>query len=429
VSEQLFQRARRSIVGGVNSPVRAFGSVNCPPLFAERGEGAFLFDADGKRHVDYVMSWGAIILGHAAPPVLEAIEDAASRGCGYGMSTGVEAELAELICQAVPSIELLRMVNSGTEAVMSAIRVARGFTGRSKVVKSEGGYHGHSDGLLAQAGSGLATLSLPASAGVTPTVASETLLARYNDLSSVEALFAQQGDDIACIVVEPVAGNMGVVPPANGFLPGLRQLCDDHGALLIFDEVITGFRLGWGGAQECFAVRPDLTTLGKIIGGGLPVGAFGGRRDVMERLAPLGDVYQAGTLSGNPVVVSAGLAALTELQRRDPYTQLVQAATDLTAACKQAADDAGVPLQIGQVGGMFTLFFADQPVTDYASARRASADRYATFFRSLLQDGLLLPPSQWESCFLSVPHLDAEIHGATLQAIKNALKVVASQCG
>ena len=420
ISRQLFKRAQRAIPGGVNSPVRAFKAVELPPLFAERGEGQYLFDADGNRYLDFLMSWGAIILGHAHEEITDAIVQASIRGTGYGLSTAIEAELAETIKDAFPSIESLRLVNSGTEAVMSAVRLARGFTGRNKVLKFEGGYHGHSDGLLAKAGSGLATFGIPASAGVPATFTAETLVARFNDPASVTALCQAHSDDLACILVEPVAGNMGVVPPEPGFLEGLRAACDHTGALLIFDEVITGFRLAWGGAQERYGIAADLTTLGKIIGGGLPVGAFGGRKKIMDKLAPQGDVYQAGTLSGNPVVVAAGLAVLKTLRRLKPYKELEQKAEFLAEGIKQAARDTGVPLHIGRVGCMFTIFFCDNPVTDYPSARRADSKRYAAFFADVLNHGVLFPPSQWEACFLSTAHTINDLE-KTCELIRTSL--------
>jgi glutamate-1-semialdehyde 2,1-aminomutase len=404
LSDKASDRARRCIPGGVNSPVRSFGGVGGDPVLIQRGEGAYLYDLDGCRYIDHLVSWGAIILGHAHPAVRSAIEEAAARGNGYGLSTEVEAELAELIESAYPSIDLLRLVNSGTEAVMSAVRLARGFTGREKVILFDGGYHGHSDTFLAQGGSGLATFSIPRSAGVTEGTVRDTLIARYNDLGAVEDLCSKDGDDLAAILVEPVAGNMGVVPPEPGFLEGLRRLCDRIGAVLIFDEVITGFRVAWGGAQERSGVRADLTTLGKIIGGGLPVGAFGGRREIMERLAPLGDVYQAGTLSGNPVVASAGLAALRELRRTNPYDRLEAMALELTDGIAGAAQAHDIPLQINRCASMFTCFFSDCSVTDFDSAKAADGERYAAFFRAMLARGVLLAPSPFEAAFISSAH-------------------------
>jgi glutamate-1-semialdehyde 2,1-aminomutase len=422
------ERAERSIPGGVNSPVRSFRVVGEAPLFAERGEGAYLVDIDGARYVDLLMCWGALIHGHAHPAVVAAVERTAAAGGGYGISCPVEAELAERIRDAFPSIDQVRLVNSGTEAVMSAVRLARGFTGRDSVLVFEGGYHGHSDGLLARGGSGLSTFAIPKSAGVPGSVVCDTLIARYNDLGSVREQVAAAGDDLAGILVEPVAGNMGVVPPAPGFLEGLRAVCDETGAVLIFDEVISGFRVGWGGAQERFGVRADLTTLGKIIGGGLPVGAFGGRREIMGRLAPLGDVYQAGTLSGNAVVAAAGVAALDLLRDDPPYERLERLAAALVDGLHAAARRAGRPLQVNRCGSMFTCFFAEAPVTDYASAQEADGGAYAAFFRAMLAGGVLLPPSPFESCFLSAAH-SADHVTAVAAVARTALDAAArSRC-
>jgi glutamate-1-semialdehyde 2,1-aminomutase len=407
-SAELFARARRVIPGGVNSPVRAYGSVGGTPVFVDRGEGASVTDADGRRYVDLVMSWGALLFGHARPEILEAAVRAAERGTSFGAPTEAEVELAERICRMVPSVEMVRLVSSGTEACMSAIRLARGFTGRDAVVKFAGCYHGHSDALLATAGSGVATFGLPDSPGVTEAAAADTLVAPYNDLAPVGAVFDARGEEIACVIVEPVAANMGVVPPADGFLEGLRELCDRAGALLIFDEVITGFRLGPGGAQEAFDVRPDLTTLGKIVGGGFPLAAFGGRADVMEQLAPAGPVYQAGTLSGNPVAVAAGIATLELIEgggSRQPYGRLQADAIRLS----HAISDLPVPVTVNRVGGLLSAFFSEGPVTDFDSAKRADHARYAEFFHGMLERGVLLPPSGYEGWFLSAAHGDAEI--------------------
>jgi len=420
LSETLFRRGQASLAGGVNSPVRSFRAVGGAPLFAAGGEGPHLYDVDGNRYIDLLMSWGACILGHAHPAVADAIAEAAARGTSFGLSTEAEIELAEIVKEAFPSIELLRMVNSGTEAVMSAVRLARGLTGRDKVVMFEGCYHGHSDGLLVRAGSGLATFGLPASAGVPAGFAGCTLLARYNDLESVEALARAHGDDIAAILVEPVAGNMGVVPPEGGFLSGLRETCDRIGALLIFDEVITGFRIAWGGAQELYGVQADITTLGKVMGGGLPAGAFGGRREIMERLAPLGDVYQAGTLAGNPVAVAAGKAVLKLVRANKPYEILEARSAQVASALVEASRAAGVPLQVNRVGSMLTPFFAAEAVRDHGSARGADARSYARFFGEMLDRGVLLPPSQWEAMFLSVGHGVAEV-AATTRAAAEAM--------
>ncbi len=404
-SAELFGRARRRIPGGVNSPVRAFGSVDGTPVFVERGEGAYVIDADGRRYVDLVMSWGALVFGHARPEIVEAAIEAAGRGTSFGAPTEAEVELAERICRMVPSVDMVRLVSSGTEACMTAIRLARGFTRRDAVVKFAGCYHGHSDALLATAGSGVATFGLPDSPGVTKAAAADTLVAPFNDLAAVATLFDARGDDVACVIVEPVAANMGVVPPAPGFLEGLRALCDDAGALLIFDEVITGFRLGAGGAQERFGVRPDLTTLGKIVGGGFPLAAFGGRADVMERLAPAGPVYQAGTLSGNPVAVAAGLAALDLIEREPPYSGLERGAARL----HEGLGAVGGPVRVNREGSLLSLFFSELPVTDYESARAADHGTFARFFHGMLDGGVLLPPSGYEGWFLSAAHGDAEV--------------------
>lgn len=385
------------------------------PLPKVEADDFFTRDLDGNRCIDYLMCWGAIVLGHAHPDVRGAIEEAAKRGTGFGLSTEAEGELADIIKQAFPSVDLLRLVNSGTEALMSVVRLARGYTGRSKVVMFEGCYHGHSDAFLARAGSGLATFGVPKSSGVPPSSVRQTLFARFNDLDCVETICERHGDQIACILIEPVAGNMGVVPPAPGFLEGLRALCDRTGALLVFDEVITGFRIAWGGAQQRYGVPADLTALGKIIGGGLPVGAFGGRRQIMEKLAPLGHVYQAGTLSGSPVVAGAGAAVLRILRDTDPYSVLEQRAAELTQGIEAAARAAGVPLQVGRVGSMFTCFFRPDAVTDYQSARKSDTERYASFFRHMLESGVILPPSQFEAGFLSTAHSEDDI-AATIGA-------------
>ncbi len=416
LSREAAVRAEELIPGGVNSPVRSFSGVDAPPITALKGEGSFLLDLDGNTYLDYLMCWGALIFGHADPEVTEAVAEAAAGGTGFGLSTAVEAELAELIISAIPSIERLRMVNSGTEAVMSAIRVARGFTGRNAVLKFEGCYHGHSDALLAKAGSGLRTFGLPSSAGVPEDFTRHTLIGRFNDLDSVEDLCMEHGEDLAAIVVEPVPGNMGVVEPRNGFLRGLRELADRTGALLIFDEVITGFRVEWGGAQTLYAVTPDLTCLGKIIGGGLPVGAFGGRADVMRLLAPEGPVYQAGTLSGNPVVATAGKITLERLRDERPHDELAARAGRLAAEIEKAARAAEIPVRVERVRSMFTTYFADHEITDAASAQMADFERYGRFFRLLLERGVLLPPSGHETAFVSTCHTDDRI-AETIRAI------------
>ena len=426
VSAEWYGRAQKSLVGGVNSPVRCFSAVDTAPVFASHGEGPLVFDVDGNRYIDYLMSWGPLLLGHAPEAVRRALAEAIERGTSYGLSTVHEVRFAEIIKDAIPSLERLRLVNSGTEAVMSAVRLARGVTRRSKIVKFAGCYHGHSDGLLAQAGSGLATFALPASAGVPPSFAAETLVANYNDLDSVEVLAKEWSDEIAAILVEPVAGNMGVVPPAAGFLDGLRGICDRIGALLVFDEVITGFRVGWGGAQERFGVRPDLTTLGKIIGGGLPLAAFGGRADVMEKLAPCGDVYQAGTLSGNPLAVCAGLAVLEAIRSADPYAGLERKGRQMEDGLINAARGAGVAVRTNRIGSMLSVFFTEEAVVDHASGRQADGERYAAFFRGMLDRGVLFPPSPWETAFLSTAHGDQEIAG-TLRTAEEVLPRLAER--
>lgn len=423
-SQQLFARAQAVMPGGVSSPVRAYRAVGGDPPVIAYGRGARLYDVDGNEYLDYVCAYGPLILGHAPPEVADAVAAAARRGTAYGATSELEIELAEMICAAVPSVQMVRFVNSGTEATMSALRLARAYTGRSKVVKFEGGYHGHADGLLVQAGSGQATLSLPDSPGVPASYASETLVAPYNSLQAVRRLFEERGDDIAAVIVEPVAGNMGVVPPAPGFLQGLRELTKQYGALLVFDEVITGFRLCYGGAQDLLGVRPDITCLGKIIGGGLPVGAYGGRREVMEMVAPLGPVYQAGTLSGNPLAMAAGIATLRVLQQGAVYQRLEVASIYLEDGLRRAAEEAEVPVRINRVGSMQTMFFTASPVADYASAKGADTERYAAYFRGMLDRGVFLPPSQFEAMFLSLAHTDGDIE-ATIGAARAALRSMA----
>ena len=414
-SKAVFEAAQAYLPGGVNSPVRSFRGVGGDPVVVASGAGSRMTDVDGNVYVDYCGSWGPLILGHAHPAVVEAVTRAASRGLTYGATTEAEGELARLVCESVPSIEMVRFVNSGTEATMSALRVARGFTGRTKVVKFDGCYHGHADGLLVQAGSGVATLSLPDSAGVPASYAAETLVAPYNDVPAIEAVFQRHAADIAAVIVEPVAANMGVVPPAEGFLERLRSLCDANGSLLIFDEVITGFRIGLGGYQAACGVTPDLTCLGKVVGGGMPVGAYGGGRDVMQMVAPLGPVYQAGTLSGNPLAMAAGLATLKELARPGFFETLDARTAKLVEGIESAAAERGVPVRINRVGSMFTVFFTANEITDYAGARTADTQRHARFFHALLEAGVYFPPSQFEATFVSDAHTASDLE-ATIAA-------------
>ncbi len=408
-SEELFARSQKLIPGGVNSPVRSFGAVGGTPPFIAKGKGSHIWDVDGNEYVDFVGSWGPLILGHAHPAVVEAVRKAAGDGTSFGAPTEGELELAELVTGAVPSIELMRLVSSGTEATMSAIRVARAFTGRPKIVKFNGNYHGHADGLLVKAGSGLATHGVPTSAGVPESYAAETLVAEYNQLDSVSQLFDANVNRIAAIIVEPVAGNMGVVPPQPGFLEGLRKLTNDNGALLIFDEVISGFRVAYGGAQARYNVRPDLTCLGKIIGGGLPVGAYGGRADVMRMVAPLGPAYQAGTLSGNPLAVAGGIACLTALAEPGTYDRLESLGAEAEAGLRAAADATGAALTVNRVGSAMTAFFTEGPVTTWAEAADSDTERYASFFHGMLERGVYLAPSQFEAAFVSLAHTPDEL--------------------
>jgi glutamate-1-semialdehyde 2,1-aminomutase len=396
-SEDLFERGRRVIPGGVSSPVRAFGAVGGIPRFAVRGEGAYLEDADGRRYVDLVQSWGALLFGHARKEIVDAAAEAAARGTSFGAPTEAEVQLAERIVAMVPSVEQVRLVSSGTEAAMSAIRLARGATGRDVLIKLEGCYHGHADALLARgAGSGLATLGIPSTPGVTAGAARDTALAPYNDLDAVAGVFATHPGAVAAVIVEPVAANMGVVPPEPGYLEGLRRLCDEHGALLVFDEVITGFRIARGGAQERFGIAPDLTVLGKVMGGGFPCAAFGGRRDVMEQLVPVGAVYQAGTLSGNPVAVAAGLAVLELIDAEDPYPALEAAAEELAAGLAAAFEANGLPATVNREGSLLSVFFTEGPVRNFADGKAADHERYARLFHHLLDEGVYLPPSGYE---------------------------------
>jgi glutamate-1-semialdehyde 2,1-aminomutase len=418
-SRNYFAQALDLLPGGVDSPVRAFRSVGGEPLFIERGEAAYLFDVDGNRYIDYVLSWGPLILGHAHPAVVAALQAAAGRGTSYGAPSPLEIELARRVMAFVPAIEMLRFVNSGTEATMSALRLARAFTKRDKIIKFEGCYHGHADLLLVQAGSGVATLGLPDSPGVPPATVQDTLVARFNDLDSVAEHFARFPEQIAALIVEPVAGNMGVVPPVEGFLQGLRQITADHGALLIFDEVMTGFRVHPGGAQALYGIQPDLTTLGKVIGGGLPVGAYGGKRQIMQLIAPAGPVYQAGTLSGNPLAMTAGIATLEILAQSGTWQKLEEAAGRLSEGIGRAAQEAGVPIVSTRVGTMFTTFFTSQPVRDWPSAKTSDTLRFAKFFRAMLDNGVYLAPSQFEAGFVSTAHT-AEIIDRTIEAARRA---------
>ncbi len=411
-SQQAFARARAVIAGGVNSPVRAFKGVGGEPIFMERGLGPCLFDVDGRRYLDFVGAWGPSILGHADPDVVRAVSEAAARGLSFGTPTEIETDLARAIIAAMPAIERLRFVSSGTEATMTAIRLARAVTGRERIVKFEGGYHGHPDSLLVKAGSGALTLGIPTSPGVPAALAAQTLVAQYNDPESVAALFARYGEEIAAIIVEPVAGNMNCVPPVPGFLEGLRALCDASGALLILDEVMTGFRVAHGGAQSLFAVRPDVTTLGKVIGGGLPVGAVGGSARLMERLAPDGDVFQAGTNSGNPVAMAAGLATLEKLKAPGFYETLGARTRLFTEGCARAAHKHDVPFTTHAVGGMFGLFFRKGPVTRYADVMGADVATFRRFFAALLAEGVYIAPSAYEAGFVSGAHSDADIEAA-----------------
>jgi glutamate-1-semialdehyde 2,1-aminomutase len=424
-SVDLFARARAVIPGGVNSPVRAFNAVGGQPLFIERGAGAHIWDADGHRFIDYVGSWGPLILGHAHPRVVEAVTSAAQRGTSFGAPTAAEVRLAELVIQAVPSIELVRFVNSGTEATMSALRLARAYTRRDKILKFAGGYHGHADMLLVAAGSGALTLGTPDSPGVPAAATAHTLVAPYNDLEAVRGAFAAHPGEIAAVIVEPVAGNMGCVPPGPGFLAGLRALTSQHGALLIFDEVMTGFRVAYGGAQALYGITPDLTCLGKIVGGGLPAAAYGGRRDIMALISPSGPVYQAGTLSGNPLAMAAGTVQLELLREPGVYDQLERTTAALMDGLAAAARDAGVPTYATRVGSMFCTFFTGDPVVDEATAKRSDTGRFAVFFREMLARGIYLAPSQFEAGFVSLAHTD-DVIAQTVAAARGAFAGVAA---
>ncbi len=423
-SKELFEAAQKYIPGGVNSPARAFGAVGGQPLFIDRAAGPYMWDADGNRYIDYVLSWGPLILGHANPGVIKAIKQGAERGTSYGAPTTLETQLAELVCELVPSAEQVRFVNSGTEATMSVLRLARAYTGRDKIIKLQGNYHGHADFLLVQAGSAVATLGLPDSPGVPKGITQDTLTAPYNDLEAVEALFKEAGDGIAGIILEPVAGNMGMVLPLEGYLSGLQELCHKYGALLIFDEVMTGFRVAPGGAQELFGITPDLTSLGKVIGGGLPVGAYAGRREIMQTVAPAGSMYQAGTLSGNPLAMTAGIKTLQGLSSPGVFTEMVSLTTTLCEGISAAAEAAGVSLYQTQAGTMFCFFFNEQVVINWDTASQSDTQKFAQFFHAMLNRGIYFPPSQYESWFFSTAHTP-EIVVATIQAAQTAFAEIA----
>jgi glutamate-1-semialdehyde 2,1-aminomutase len=417
----LYHRALELIPGGVNSPVRAFKAIGVPPIFIERAKGSKIFDVDGNEYIDYICSWGPIILGHAHPKIVAELKKAIPKGTSYGAPTVLEVELAAKVKKAFPSMEMVRMVSSGTEAAMSAIRTARGYTGRAKIIKFEGCYHGHADSLLVKAGSGATTFGIPDSLGVPEDLARHTLTATYNDLESVKALVNQYPEQIACIIVEPVAGNMGVVLPERGFLEGLRKICDEKGVVLIFDEVISGFRAAYGGAQEIYKIKADMTCLGKIIGGGLPVGAYGGKKLIMDKVSPLGGVYQAGTLSGNPLAMTAGMATLELLKSKKNYEDLEKKTLYLTENISGCAEERGIPLTINRATGMFTLFFTEGPVKDYQSAKQSDTKRFARLFVEMMEQGIYLPPSQFEAWFLSLAHTQKDLD-RTIEACDTAFQ-------
>jgi len=419
----LYHKALAVIPGGVNSPVRAFKAIGIPPIFIDHARGSKIWDVDGNEYIDYVGSWGPMILGHAHPKIVSALKKAIPKGTSFGAPIGLEVELATKVKKGFPSMELMRMVSSGTEAVMSAIRLARGYTGKDKIVKFEGCYHGHGDSLLVKAGSGATTFGIPDSLGVPRDLARHTLTASYNNLENVKSLVTQYPEQIACIIVEPIAGNMGVVLPEKRFLEGLRRICDEKGIVLIFDEVITGFRAAYGGAQEVYGVKADLTCLGKIIGGGLPVGAYGGKRAIMENVAPLGGVYQAGTLSGNPLAMTAGIATLEILKSKKIYQELEKKTSYLTEKISEIAEERFIPLSINRATGMFTLFFTEGPVTDYRTARMSNTKRFAQFFIEMVNQGIYLPPSQFEAWFLSISHTQNDLD-KTIEACDNAFRKI-----
>ncbi|NNB85099.1 glutamate-1-semialdehyde 2,1-aminomutase [Corallococcus exiguus] len=422
-SQALFARAQARIPGGVNSPVRAFRGVGGDPVFFKEGSGAWLTDVDGNRYVDLVGSWGPLILGHAYPPIVEAIVEAARRGTTFGAPVAAEVEFAELLCATVPSVEKVRLVSSGTEATVAAVRVARGFTGRDSILKFEGCFHGAGDPFLVKAGSGVETLGLPDSPGVPSALASLTLTAPFNDLEAVERIFNEKGKDIACAIIEPVVGNMGVLVPRPGFLEGLQKLCQKHGVLFVLDEVMTGFRLARGGAQELYGLKPDLSTFAKVVGGGMPLGAYGGRRDIMSKVAPEGPVYQSGTLSGNPVAVAAGLACVKALAAPGTYARLEQLGLLLEEGFRAEAKAAGVPVTVNRVGSMITVFFTSEPVFDYASAKKADTAKFGRFFHAMLQEGVYLPPSQFEAAFISLAIGEPEV-AHVLAAARKAFRAL-----
>ncbi|MEW6692871.1 MAG: glutamate-1-semialdehyde 2,1-aminomutase [Pseudomonadota bacterium] len=423
-SHELFIEAQKHIPGGVNSPVRAFRGVGGDPIFFERAQGAALFDVDGKRYIDYVGSWGPMIAGHTHPKVIEAVKNAAERGLSFGAPTAIETRMADLLCEIVPSLEMVRMTSSGTEATMSAIRLARGYTGRDTIIKFEGCYHGHGDSLLVKAGSGMLTLGVPSSPGVPAALAQHTLTLEYNNLAQVEQVFAEKGGEIACVIVEPVAGNMNCIPPKPGFLEGLRAVCTKYGAVLIFDEVMTGFRVALGGAQEHYGVMPDLTTLGKVVGGGMPVGAFGGRREIMEYIAPLGPVYQAGTLSGNPVAMAAGLATMELVMEPGFYETLAARTQNLCDGMRDAAKDADIPFTTNNVGGMFGFFFTTQDrVETFADVGQCDIERFKKFFHAMLDEGIYLAPSAFEAGFVSGAHSCQDID-STVETARRVFKTL-----
>ncbi|NRR23174.1 glutamate-1-semialdehyde 2,1-aminomutase [Brevibacillus sp. MS2.2] len=424
-STQLFAEAQHYIPGGVNSPVRAFKSVGGNPVYIAKGEGSRIFDVDGNSYIDYIGSWGPLILGHAHPRVLAAITEVAALGTSFGAPTERETEMAKLVCEIVPSVEVVRMVNSGTEATMSALRLARGYTKRNKIMKFEGCYHGHADSLLIKAGSGVATLGLPDSPGVPEGTAHNTITVPYNDLESVKLAFETFGDDLAAVIVEPIGGNMGVVPPQPGFLEGLRDITEKHGTLLIFDEVMTGFRVALGGAQELYGITPDLTTMGKVIGGGLPVGAYGGKREIMQQVAPAGPIYQAGTLSGNPLAMAAGLTTLQELSKPGAYERLEKMSARLAEGLADNAKKLGIPHTLNRVGSMVCLFFTETSVINYETAKTSDLERFSAYFSYLLEEGIMIPPSQFEGMFVSLAHTDEDIERtieASYQAMKKAFE-------